>query len=171
MKTVLETPKVTYRQATVADLGELFPFFLQIPRENQITDSLETDQVKGLETLKVALESPDSACLVATVPHPAKRRNGIIVGAILLSKTTVWWSSTVFFTNVAFYVLPSYRKGFGIQRDLINACKNFTDSTGTPLVVDIFDGTDRTYLKARYFEQRGFKNLGFKMAYLPKDGS
>lgn len=167
MKTILETKKVTYRLATVNDLFELFPFFLQIPRENDITASLDTDQAKALETLRSALESPDSACLVATVPHPAMKRNGIIVGAILLSKTTVWWSSTVFFTNVAFFVQPAYRKGYGIQRDLLSACKNFTDQTKIPLIVDIFDNTNKNYLKAKYFEQRGFKNIGFKMVYDP----
>ena len=105
MKKVLEKKGVTYWLGEPEDLAELFPFFLQIPKENELLSLLKTDVSKTLEVLRDTLSSPSAACLVATVPHESKE-SGIIVGAIILRKSTVWWSSSEFFTNVALYTLP-----------------------------------------------------------------
>lgn len=168
MQKVLEKRGVTYYLGEPQDLKELFPFFLQIPKENELLSLLKTDVSKTLAVMRDTLNSPDAACLIATVPQESKE-NGIIVGAILLRKSTVWWSSTEFFTNVAFNVLPAYRKGYGIQDELIFAAKNFSDVLGIPLFIDIFDNTGNNLKKTRWFQRKKFKNIGFKVVYLPGD--
>lgn len=168
MKFVEEKKGVKYWLGEPSDLQELFPFFLQIPRENELLGLLKTDISKTLEVLRDTLNSPEAACLIATVPHEEKE-NGIIVGAILLRKSTVWWSSTPFFTNVAFFTLPAFRHGHGIQEELVYAAKGFSESLKIPLFIDIFDNTENNNKKTRWFQWKKFKNIGFKVAYLPED--
>lgn len=164
MKKVLEKRGIDYSLGEESDLPELFLFFQQIPKETESSKLLKVDFSKALSVLRSSLTSPDAACLMATLPE-----SGIIVGAILLIKSTVWWSSTEYFTNVAFGVLPGYRKGFGIQDELLEASKNFSESLKLPLLVDIFDATGKNFLKAKWFQRKGFKNIGFKVAYVPKE--
>lgn len=166
MQPILEKNGVAYYKGGSEDLQELFPFFLQIPRENELVNLLKTDYSKTLATLREVLGDPGSACLVATVPDKEKE-NGIIVGAILLTKSTVWWSSVSFFTNVAFHILPGYRKGFGIQEELLNACKEFSSTLKIPLLIDIFDTTENNQKRLRWFRWKKFKNIGYKVAYQP----
>ena len=154
---------ITYRPATEKDVVGLSLFLTAITEENALASILQHDLPTIVNTIKSMLKDNQGAVLLAI------DKNDIIVGAIVLGYTTLWWSTQGFFTNLAYYVTPEYRKGYGIQGKLLELTKDFADGTGIPVLLDIFDNTDRHEKVVRYLSFKGYKNIGFKALYTPRE--
>ena len=152
---------IIYRNATKEDTLGLTLFLTNVTHENNIGDILQHDVPLIKETIDQIIEDNRGVVLLAL------NEDGIIVGAMVLGYTTLWWSNKGFFTNVAFYVTPEYRKGYNIQGKMLEVVKDFSNSTKIPLLIDIFDNSGKSEKQVRYLAMKGFKNLGFKALYTP----
>ena len=144
---------VTYRPGTVKDIAALAYFLTNITKENQLIGLLDHDMATGAGVLKELLEKNQGVTIIA-------EKDDKIIGCLILGKSTVWWSPTQFFTNLAFYVDPEYRKGRHIQDKLIEASKNLSDATGVPLLLQLIDVTDKKLKALKYLNFKGFKTIG-----------
>jgi hypothetical protein len=164
---------ITYRNATKEDTLGLTLFLTNVTNENNIGDILQHDVPLIKETIDQIIEDNRGVVLLALEAREGGQRascageDGIIVGAMVLGYTELWWSKQGFFTNVAFYVTPEYRKGYNIQGKMLEVVKDFSNSTKIPLLIDIFDNSGKSEKQVRYLAMKGFKNLGFKALYMP----
>ena len=151
---------VSYRPAVLADVPSLAYFLTNITRENELIGLLEHDMATGSVVIANLIKQNQGVTIIA-------EKNDKIVGCMILGKSTVWWSPTEFFTNLAFYVDPEYRKGFRIQDKLVEAGKNLADATGVPLLLSLVDATDKKLKTLKYLNFKGFKTIGVKVVYVP----
>ena len=87
---------ITYRPATEKDVVGLSLFLTAITEENALASILQHDLPTIVNTIKSMLKDNQGAVLLAI------DKNDIIVGAIVLGYTTLWWSTQGFFTNLAY---------------------------------------------------------------------
>jgi N-acetylglutamate synthase-like GNAT family acetyltransferase len=151
---------VTYRPAVIKDIPSLAYFLTNITRENELVGLLEHNMVTGSVVLRDLIKENQGVTIIA-------EKDDKIVGCMILGKSTLWWSPTEFFTNLAFYVDPDYRKNYRIQDKLIEAAKNLADATKTPLLLQLIDATDKKLKALKYLNHKGFKTIGVDGVYLP----
>lgn len=116
--------------------------------------------VHGTEVLKQLIETNQGVTLIA-------EKDDKIIGCMILGKTELWWSPTVFFTNLAFYVHPSYRKNLNVQGKLLDLTKEFSEASGVPVLLSLFDVTDKKLKVLKYLNHKGFQTVGVKGLYQP----
>lgn len=152
---------ITYRPATKKDIPSLVYFFSNITVENELASFIEHDIVLSAETFKNLMDENEGAILVAL-------KDDILVGAIVLGKSKLWWSSKFeFITNLVIYVAPEYRKKFNVQGALIDFSKDFCDSLGLPLFLSLIDASKDLQKRAKYLNYKGFKTVGANLLYVP----
>ena len=151
---------ISYRPGELKDVPSLAYFLTNITRENELIGLLEHDMVIGSVVIRDLIKQNQGVTIIA-------EKNDKIVGCMILGKSTVWWSPTEFFTNLAFYVDTEYRKGFRIQDKLVEAAKNLADATKTPLLLSLVDATDKKLKALKYLNFKGFKTIGVKGVYVP----
>lgn len=152
---------VTYRPGEIKDIPSLAYFLTNVTKENQLIGLLDHDMATGAGVLKDLFEQNQGVTIIA-------EKDDKIVGCLILGKSTVWWSPTVFFTNLAFYVDPEYRKGLHIQDKLIEASINLSDATKVPVLLQLIDATDKKLRALKYLNLKGFKTIGVNGVYIPK---
>lgn len=154
---------LTYRSATKEDILGLVLFLSQVTQDNALSDlEIVHDIPLSANVIRELINDNKGVALIA-------EKNDIIYGAIVLGYTHLWWSpETSYFSNLAFFVAPEYRKGLGIQGKLLELVKAFSDSSGTPVIIDIFDNSGKNERLAKYLSMKDFKNIGFKSLYRPK---
>lgn len=150
---------INYRVGTPEDVPGLVLFLQNIKKENPLVDKFTYDLGKMADTLRRILNNDQGVILIA-------EKNDIIVGTIVLGKTTIWWSNTSFLTDLAFYVNPEYRSQ-GIQKKLLSTVKEFADQLKMPILVDVFNASEENMKITRFLGMNGFKNVGFKALYTP----
>lgn len=144
------------------DVPGLAYFLTNITRENELVGLLEHDMVTGTTVLRDLIKQDRGVTVIA-------EKDDKIVGCLILGKSTLWWSPTEFFTNLALYVAPEYRKNYRIQDKLIEFGKNVADATKTPLLLQLIDATDKKLKALKYLNYKGFKTIGVNGAYIPPD--
>jgi N-acetylglutamate synthase-like GNAT family acetyltransferase len=100
---------VTYRPAVIKDIPSLAYFLTNITRENELVGLLEHNMVTGSVVLRDLIKENQGVTIIA-------EKDDKIVGCMILGKSTLWWSPTEFFTNLAFYVDPDYRKNYRYEQ-------------------------------------------------------
>lgn len=153
---------INYRPAVIADIPALAYFLTNITKENELIGLLEHNMVTGSVVLRDLIQQNQGVSIIA-------EKDDKIVGCLILGKSTVWWSPTEFFTNLAFYVDPDYRKGYRIQDKLVDAAKTLADATKTPVLLSLVDATDKKLKALKYLNFKGFKTIGVKGIYLPSE--
>jgi N-acetylglutamate synthase-like GNAT family acetyltransferase len=152
---------VSYRPAVLADVPGLAYFLVNITEENELIGVLKHDFVSGSKVLKDLIQQNQGVTIIA-------EKDDKIIGCMILGKTTLWWAKTFIFTNLAFYVAPEFRKGFGVQDKLLEFTKDFSESVKTPILFSLFDVTDKKLKVLKYLNRKGFQTVGVQGAYIPK---
>lgn len=152
---------ILYRPAIKKDIPGLVYFLSNITDENKLSPLIPHDMVLSAEVFKNLMDENEGAILLAL-------KDDILVGAIVLGKSKLWWSSKFeFMTDLVIYVAPEYRKKYNIQGALIDFSKDFCDSLGLPLFISLFDPTKNLQKRAKYLNYKGFKTLGINLIYVP----
>lgn len=153
---------IKYRPAVKKDIPGLVYFLSNVTNENELGQIIPHDMVLSAEVFKTLMDENEGAILIA-------EKDDILVGAIVLGKSKLWWSSKFeFLTNLVTYVAPKYRRHYNIQGALIDFSKDFCESLGMPLYLSIVDTTENLAKKAKYLKFKGFKSLGVNLIYTPK---
>lgn len=152
---------IIYRPATLKDIPSLVFFLSNVTQENELSEIIPHDIVLSAQVLKDLIIENEGAILVAL-------KGDILVGAIVLGKSKLWWSSKFeFITNLAIYVDPKFRRKFNIQGALIDFSKDFVSSLGLPLYLSLVDGTSKKDKIAKYLNIKGFKTIGINTIFVP----
>jgi len=151
---------ILYRQGQFKDIPSLTSFLTNITKENNLGLILEHDVDSIAETLRQLIKQNQGVMLLA-------EKNGLLVGCIIYGIVTLWWSKKQFFNNLAFYVAPKYRKGLNIQGKLLELSKAFSDESQIPILISLFDATDKKLRTMKYLNYKGFKSIGVKGLYVP----
>lgn len=150
---------INYRVGTLNDVPGMVLFLQNIKHENPLVGKFNLDLGKSADVLRRIINNDQGVILIA-------EKNDIIVGTIVLGKTTIWWSDSSFLTDLAFYVNPEYRKE-GIQKKLLSTVKDFADQLKMPILIDVFNASEENMKITRFLGMNGFKNVGFKALYSP----
>lgn len=154
--------KVIYRPATTKDIQSIGPLLRRIMFENDLEGVIPYHEQTSIQTLLDLVASGQGVILLA-------EKNGTIVGIIAVRKTSVWWSKVQVFINLVFYVIPECRSGGKIQRNLLDRIKIFSDIAKVPILLPIFDNTDKIQKTLKYLNFNGFKTLVASGFYEPKE--
>ena len=152
---------IVYRPCTKEDIIGLTFFCFKITKEKELTGVLEPNFEVAAKNLGALLEENQGVTLIAL-------KDDIIVGCLVLGKTNLWWTDSTFFTDLIFFVDPEFRKNYGIQETLIEKAKTFADLAKTPIILSIFDLSNRKEAIMKYLNKRGFKTVSISGLYLPK---
>jgi len=150
---------IQYRVGTLKDVPGLALFLENITSENPLVSLFEHNLGKCAGVLRRILEQDQGVILLA-------EEKDIIVGAIVLGKTTIWWANKSLLTDLAFYVNPKYRH-LGIQKKLLETVKEFADTLKMPVLIDVFNASEENEKLTRFLSIQGYKNVGFKALYTP----
>lgn len=153
--------KLTYRVGTLEDIPGLILFLINFKEENPLMDQFEYDVKGSAETLRRIIQEDQGVILVAL-------NDDIIVGTIVLGKTKLWWAHKEIFTDLVFYVNPEYRKG-EVPKKLFEYVKVFADDLKMPIMLSIVKDSTNNELLERYLNIKGFKSVGFRALYTPKE--
>jgi GNAT superfamily N-acetyltransferase len=153
---------IEYRAGTLEDVPGVALFLENIIQENPLVKLFEHDLAKCAKVLRNVIQDNRGVIIVAV-------KDDIILGTIILGKTTIWWASKDLFTDLAFYVNPQYRH-LGIQKKLLEVVKEFADNVGIPVLIDVFNDSEENDKLVRFLSIQGFKNVGFKALYTPTKG-
>jgi hypothetical protein len=151
---------IKYRVGTQEDVPGILLFINNFRHENKLVAQFGYDMLKSAEILKRLMKNDRGAVLLAEDVD-------IIVGIIILGKMTLWWAEKEFFTDLVFYVNPTYRKDYDIQTKLLNFTKDFATQVQMPVMIDVFNDEDVLDLKERYLRIKGFKSVGFRVMFTP----
>lgn len=154
---------IIYRPATIKDIPGLVYFLSNITDENHLHPLIPHDIALSAEVFKNLMLENEGAILVAL-------KDDILVGAIVLGKSKLWWSSKFeFLTDLVMYVAPKYRRKFNIQGALLEFSKDFANELGMPLYFSLVDPTENLQKRAKYLNIKGFKTIGMNLLYVPKE--
>lgn len=138
------------------DLPSIVKMALKIPNEMNFDAFPEPDVVKITRTVyNNWINAP-----IFVYKEASKQP---IRGFVGLHLSSFWWSEEPVFTDYAFYIEPEFRNT-KVVGELIGAIKDFSKLNKTPFVTN-FISTDRTELKQKLFERKGFKPAGFVATY------
>lgn len=153
---------IDYRVATKDDIIGLTLFLSNVSKENDLVNFLDHDIPLSAGVMRQLIEEDQGVILIA-------EKNDKIVGAIVLGRTTLWWAKKEFLTNLALYVDPEYRKFYNIQGHLLELTKTFADEAKLPILLSLFDATDKKLKVLKYLNYKGYQTIGVKAVYLPKE--
>jgi hypothetical protein len=151
---------ISYRTGTQEDVPGILLFINGFRLENRLIDQFGYDMGKSAEILRRLMKNDRGVVLLALDVD-------IIVGIIILGRTTLWWAHKELFSDLIYYVNPAYRKGYEIQSQLLDFTKDFATQTKIPVILDVFSDSEDHDLKERYLRMKGFKNTGFKVMFTP----
>lgn len=84
---------------------------------------------------------------------------GKIVGSMILSEDSPWWSSANALWEAGFFVAALSRKSTGAAGMLIDTAKAIAGDMGVPLIVTPMTAVDLDR-KDKWFRVKGFKRIG-----------
>lgn len=86
------------------------------------------------------------------------KKDGKIVGCMVLCYDQLWFSNETFLVDIAYYVDDKYRKS-SLATRLLNASKKRAKELGLPLHISVTYGTD-VERKEKFFLRNGFEKIG-----------
>lgn len=137
------------------DLPEIVAQSLNIPKEHGFENLPSVDIVKVNKWFfEKWLESPIFVY---------KGEDGTIQGFVGTQVTNMWWSDDPVINDFIFYVVPEYRS-LKVFNALLDALIDMGKLNDMPVICN-FMSNDRTELKEKAFERKGFKKSGIIMTY------
>ena len=139
-----ETPHLTVRTGTLADLDEMMELAMMATEENGFVAAVPQ---KLLYEIYPALIQDHGIVGIVGEPH------GIIEGAVLLRIGTPWYSNESVLEEKAIFVHPDFRSARGGRAArLCEFSKQVADTLGIPLTIGILSSS-RTEAKVRMYRR------------------